>query len=337
MNSFRVVVQEPGVVTVEGFESPAPDPNQVVIQTRASLISPGTERAFFLALPNTNAAYPLYPGYSTIGDVVAVGEDVDSMYIGARVASGGPHASHIVMDASKCVHVPDELDDEIATFFNLIAIAMQGVRKTRIELGESAVVIGMGPIGLFALQLARANGALPVIAIDMDENRLALAREVGADAALLNGDSLLDEVRQLCGGDGAHVVIEATGASSAIPLALQLAAPRGRVSLLGSARGVTDGINFYRDVHRKGLSIIGAHEITRPRFESLPGWWTQYDEQRVALQLLAAGRLTAQPLISHRFVWNEFPQAYELLAGWDKSVLGMVIDWLHADNQTAAD
>jgi hypothetical protein len=62
MSSFRIAVQKPNVVTLESFTPPAPAPNHVLIQTRASLISPGTERAFFLALPNTNAAYPLYPG-----------------------------------------------------------------------------------------------------------------------------------------------------------------------------------------------------------------------------------------------------------------------------------
>lgn len=330
MDSVRIAVQHPNVVKVESCEAPVPAPGQVLIRTRASLISPGTERAFFMALPNTNAHYPLYPGYSNIGDVIAVGKGVENLSIGDRVASGGPHAAHIVFDAAKCVRVPNDLDDETAAFFNLIAIAMQGVRKTRIELGESAVVMGMGPIGLFALQLVRANGALPAIAVDLDENRLALARTIGADAALMSRDSLFDDVRQFCEADGANVVIEATGASAAIPVAFQLAAPRGRVSLLGSARGLTDGINFYRDVHRKGLSVIGAHEITRPLTESLPGWWTQRDEQHAALKMLARGRITAQPLISHRFAWDEFPRAYDLLAGWDKSVLGMVVDWTGA-------
>ncbi len=331
MNSFRIVVQQPNVVAVEAFEPPSPGPDQVLIQTRVSLVSPGTERAFYLALPNTNASYPLYPGYSNIGDVIAVGDRVESLRAGDRVASGGPHALHVVMDAVKCIRVPDHLDDDSAVFFNLVTIAMQGVRRTHIELGDSVIVIGMGPIGLFALQLARANGALPVIAVDMDKGRLALARDVGADAALLSDDTLPDRVRELCEAEGANVVIEATGASPAIPLAFQLAAPRGRVSLLGSPRGITDGINFYRDVHRKGLTIIGAHEINRPQHESLPGWWTQRDEHRAALRLLAGERLTAQPLISHRFNWDEFTQAYDLLATWDKNALGMVIDWARAE------
>ncbi len=327
MNGFRAVVKEPTVVEIEQFEPPEPQSGQVLIRTRASLISPGTERAFFLALPNTNAAYPLYPGYSNIGEVIALGDGVEGLQVGDRVASGAPHASHVVMDAVACQRVPEQVSDEDATFFNLIAIAMQGVRKTRIELGEPVIVIGVGPIGMFALQLAKLNGALPVIAIDQDEHRLELARTAGADVALTNDERLQAAIREQTGADGAPVVIEATGAPAAILLAFRLAMLRGRVSLLGSARGETDGVNFYRDVHRKGLSVIGAHEITRPRHDSLPGWWTQADEHRVALRLLAMQRLSVQPLISHRFTWQAFPQAYELLTRRDSALFGMVIDW----------
>jgi L-iditol 2-dehydrogenase len=327
VNGFRAVVKEPTVVEIEQFEPPEPQSGQVLIRTRASLISPGTERAFFLALPNTNAAYPLYPGYSNIGEVIALGDGVEGLQVGDRVASGAPHASHVVMDAVACQRVPEQVSDEDATFFNLIAIAMQGVRKTRIELGEPVIVIGVGPIGMFALQLAKLNGALPVIAIDQDEHRLELARTAGADVALTNDERLQAAIREQTGADGAPVVIEATGAPAAILLAFRLAMLRGRVSLLGSARGETDGVNFYRDVHRKGLSVIGAHEITRPRHDSLPGWWTQADEHRVALRLLAMQRLSVQPLISHRFTWQAFPQAYELLTRRDSALFGMVIDW----------
>jgi 2-desacetyl-2-hydroxyethyl bacteriochlorophyllide A dehydrogenase len=327
MTSYRATVVQAGVIEMQVFEPSAPKAGEVLLRTRASLISPGTERAFFLALPNTNAAYPLYPGYSNISEVVDVGPGVTGIKAGDRVACGVQHASHITADAAKCVLVPSGLPDEDATFFNLIAIAMQGVRKTHIELGEPVIVIGVGPIGLFALQLARLNGALPAIAVDRDEKRLALARQMGADVTLMSDDNLLDAVQAHTNGTGAPVVIEATGASLAILLAFQLAAVRGRVCLVGTARGETDGINFYRDVHRKGLQIIGAHEITRPRYETFPGWWTQRDEQRAALRMLALGRFSVQPLISHRFHWDQFPQAYDLLANWDPNVIGMVINW----------
>jgi 2-desacetyl-2-hydroxyethyl bacteriochlorophyllide A dehydrogenase len=334
MKGFRAVIRQPRVVEIEEFAVPDPGPAEVLIRTRASLISPGTERAFFLALPNTNASYPLYPGYSNIGEVISLGAGVATLKVGDRVASGTGHASHVIAPAARCVCVPAVVPDDEAAFFNLIAIAMQGIHKARIELGEPVVVLGAGPIGICAMQMAKASGALPVMIVDQDESRLDLALRAGADVALLNDAQVVDRIREHAGRDGAAVVIEVTGAAAAILSAFQMAGTRGRVILLGSARGDTDQVNFYRDVHRKGLSVIGAHEITRPQHNSLPGWWTQRDEQQIALKLLAKGRMTVKPLISHRFAWRALAQAYALLESWDPAATGMVINWLGEQSST---
>lgn len=327
MQGHRAAVLQHGTVIIEPFAVPVPGVGEVLIATTTSLISPGTERAFFLGLPNTNAPYPLYPGYSNIGRVVAVGTGVSGVGVGDRVATPAAHASHVIVSAARCVPVPPDVPDEVACFFNLIAIAMQGVHKARIELGESVVVIGAGLVGLFALTLARLNGGLPVISVDRDATRLNLARQLAADAAFTADEQLPVLLRDYLHADGAAVVIEATGAGAPILTAFQIAKSRGRVVLLGSARDDVAGVNFYRDVHRKGLTIIGAHEITRPAHESFPGWWTQVEEQRTALKLLALGRLTTDALISHQFTWRDFPAAYELLRSWDTATTGMVIRW----------
>src|SRR5439155_9348595 len=115
---------------------------------------PGTERAFFLGLPNTRRQFPSYPGYSNIGRVVAAGEAVQGLTPGDRVASAGNHASHVVARAVQCYGVPEGLASEEAVYFNLGSIALQGVRKARIELGEAVAVVGLGLIGNLALQLA---------------------------------------------------------------------------------------------------------------------------------------------------------------------------------------
>jgi len=323
----RVVVTQPNQVEIEEFDCPAPCAHEVLIATQSTLISPGTERAFYLALPMTNAAYPLYPGYSNIGTLQVLGDKVSHLQVGQRVASMAQHSSHAVLAAHQCLPVPDQAADEDAVFFNLIAIAMQAVHKARIELGESVVVLGAGLIGLFALQLARLAGGMPVIAVDRDEARLKLATKLGADAALPANDDLSSELDLLTQGSRANVVIEATGAAPAIPTAFQLAAERGRVILLGSTRGTVDGVDFYHDVHRKGLTIIGAHERTRPQYETFPGWWPQLREQQIALHLLAWQRIHVQALISHRYSWSDFPKAYEHIADWDSRALGMLINW----------
>ncbi len=327
MQGHQVVVTAPAEVSVEPFDIPEPGLGQVQLRALTSLISPGTERAFFLALDNTNPTHPFSPGYSYIGEVTQVGDGVDTLAVGDRVACTARHKSHVVMDADVCLKVPDNVADEDASFFNLLAIAMQGVRKARLEMGESVVVLGAGIIGMFAMRLAQLSGGLPVIGVDLDQKRLDLAKEIGADEVVMSDENVQTTVREILGTDGANVVIELTGAPPVVVTAFQLAAVKGRVSLVGSTRGDTEKVNFYRDVHRKGLTVIGSHEFTRPQYENSPGYWTQVSEHKVCLELLARGRVQTQPLITHRYNWREFPQAYDRLKNWDKDALGMVIDW----------
>lgn len=326
MQAFRAVIPEPKQIALEEFTVSGPGAGDVLVKSHVTLISPGTERAFFLALPNTNATYPLVPGYSMIGEVLAVGPDVERFRIGDRVACTAHHASHEIVPAASCQPVPDNIASDDAVYFNLAAIAMQGVRKARLELGESALVLGAGPIGMLAMKLAQLSGALPVIGVDVDANRLDVAQGY-ADETLIADDTLIENVQRLTGQDGATVVIELTGAPQAVVTAFQVTATKGRVVLVGGSRGLTAEVNFYRDVHRKGLTVIGGHEITRPRYENSPGWWTQQDEHRVVLDLMARGRLHVEALQSLRFPWQEFPAAYDVLTSGARDVLGMVIDW----------
>ena len=82
-----------------------------------------------------------------------------------------------------------------------------------------------------------------------------------------------------------------------------------------------------------GLTLIGAHDSARPQRESTHAFWTQVDDQRVALELLARGRLNVQPYITHRFPWQDAPAAYNILKSWDKSALGILLDWSAPDEQ----
>ncbi len=325
--NHQVVFRDRAVVAMEQSDIPTISTDQLLIRTRTSLISPGTERAFFLGMPNTTQKFPQRPGYCNIGEVVDVGASVDGWTVGDRVACQGRHATYVVMDAHRCLHVPTGLNDEDAVFFQLASIAMQAVRKARVELGEPVAVIGAGLIGLFAMQLAKLSGALPAISVDLDGGRLALAETVGADATLKADDDLARNAERICDGARPQVVIEATGHPEAIPTAFDLAAWGGRVVLLGSTRGDTEAVNFYRDVHKKGLTVIGAHESARPHVDRAPGWWPIQHDHQVALRLLAQGRLHVKPLVTHRFGWQDAPTAYEQLITWNKEMLGIILDW----------
>ncbi len=326
----RAIVHAPGAVGLQAFDLPQPGAGEVLLRARRTLISPGTERAFYLDLPNTQAPFPLYPGYSFIGDVLLCGADVAGLQVGERVACTAAHASHALMQARDCHKVPAQLSDERAACFQLLAIAMQAVRKARVELGEAVLVLGAGVVGMLAMRLAQLSGGMPVLGVDVDARRLGIARQVAADVALISSESLEDDVRRSLGGVAPAVVIEATGMPQLVARACQLAAAGGRVVLLGSTRGESDGLNFYRDVHKKGLRIIGGHESARPLHENSPGYWTKHKEQALCLQLLAQGRVEVAPLLTHRYAWRDFALAYEHLAEWDRNALAMLIEWDHS-------
>jgi 2-desacetyl-2-hydroxyethyl bacteriochlorophyllide A dehydrogenase len=329
----RVCWPEQGRAELAPFTVPDPKPDEVLIRTEVTIISPGTERAFFLGLPNAETRFPYYPGYSSVGRVIAHGEagtrdaGGEPLGVGDRVATGAGHASHAVARAERCWKVPDGLAPDEAVYFSLGSIALQGVRKARLELGEPALVLGLGLVGNLALQLARLQGAFPVIGLDLDGSRREIAARCGADLVLdPSAPGTTEALAGATDGRGPSVVIEATGSAEAVNEALALAGTFARVVLLASTRGVTE-TNFYRDIHKKGLTVHGAHASTVPPHDSSPGFWTRRDDTRMVLRLLAGGRLQVGPLTSESFPAREAPRAYALLASWRKDVLGMLLRW----------
>ncbi len=329
MEAQRVIWPSRAKVDVETFTLPPIGDDEVLVATACTLISPGTERAFLLGLPNAQGRYPSRPGYSNIGKVVEIGNAVTGLQVGDRVASTQGHTSHFVTAPSRLLKVAStDVPSEAAVFFNLGAIALQGVRKARIELGEATLVLGQGLIGLLALQLSKLSGALPLIAADLTDSRLEISKSMGADYTLNPEDANFSEqLSDATKGDGPVVVIEATGHPDAISTALDVAGWGARMVLLASTRGETPKVNFYRDVHKKGLILYGAHNSIRPRQESAPNFWTLEDDSRLLLTLIAQKRFNVAPLISHRVPGEDAPKAYQLLMEWNPGLLGVVLQW----------
>ena len=332
MKAQRVVWPDRAKVEVETFTLPLVGDDEVLVETECTLISPGTERAFLLGLPNAQGRYPSRPGYSNIGRVVEVGQTVTDCEIGDRVASTQGHTSHFVTAPSRLLKIAStDMPADEAVFFNLGAIALQGVRKARIELGEATLVLGQGLIGLLALQLSKLSGALPVIAADLTDSRLEISKSMGADYTFNPEDTdFSEQLGDATQGNGLAVVIEATGHPDAISTALEVAGRDARVVLLASTRGETPSVNFYRDVHKKGLMLYGAHNSIRPRQESSPNFWTLEDDSLLLLSLIAQKRFDVVPLISHRIPGEDAPQAYQRLMEWNPGLLGVVLQWNHS-------
>lgn len=320
-------------VDLETVEVPSPGEGQVLIQTRCTLISTGTElTAFGGEFPPGSAwanyvRYPWRPGYSNVGVVVQTGPGVEDVGVGQRVVSHGAHASLVLQNWSQVQPVPEGVSDEEAAFCTLGVISLNGVRLSRLQLGESAVVCGVGLVGNLAVQLARKSGGWPVVALDLSEARLEMAAAHGATHTL-QGDAgaAREGLLALNRGRLADVVFEVTGNPKVIPGLFRLARRLGRVILLGSPRGKTE-VDFHDEVHTNGLHVIGAHNSTHTPVETPYNVWTLQRDGELFLDLVAAGEVRVNDLVTERFGWREAPAAFEMLWKDRARSMGVMLDW----------
>jgi threonine 3-dehydrogenase len=199
----------------------------------------------------------------------------------------GAFADFIVMPASNVIKL-DGISTEIGAIMDPLGNAVHTVLEAQVP-GSTVLVLGCGPIGCFAVGVARAAGASLVIASDFNPTRLELAREMGAQVTLNPGtDDVVTRVRELTGGDGVDLVCEMSGHPSGHAQALAAARMGGRVNLLGTPNRTTE-VDFARDIIFKGLTLYGV--TGRKMYQT----WHQMR------RFLRAGQLDPRPVITHRF------------------------------------
>ena len=332
MQAHRVRFSQKGKVVIETTNVGPPDnppgPGQVLVEAICSVISPGTELAFLHARPNTTGKFPASSGYCMCGRIIGKGAGTKSLDEKQVVAVGSSHASAQVVAANDCCPIPTGMPPARAAAFMVVAIALQAVRKGQIQLGDSVAVLGLGLIGNLAAQWARTAGAASVVGVDPVAWRRDLAIECGLDEARASSQDLLEHLPDHpVRGQGFDVVIEATGLPDPINDAFHLARQLGRVVLLGSTRGDTGSVNFYRDVHKKGLTVVGAHNSIRPGHDDVGHLHTLRSDQLTSLDLIAAGRIQIDPLISDTVPALEAPKAYERLTAQDEPLMTIALNW----------
>lgn len=279
--------------------------NKVLVETAFSTVSCGTEKANITGDPNVapdNAGRAFFPrslGYSSAGTVIAKGEDVNSVEIGDRVVVyWGTHSRYNVVPEENVVKIEDDaIAFEEAAMSFITTFPLAAIRKTRLEMGEAAIVMGLGLLGQLAVKLLLAAGATPIIAVDPVEGRRAEALKLGADYALDPfAADFAQKAKELTGG-GARVGIEVTGVGAGLDGILDCMAPFGRVALLGCTRNKDFTIDYYRKVHFPGITLVGAHTMARPETESHPGWFTHRDDIQAVLKLCAGKRIDLKSMI----------------------------------------
>ena len=280
-------------------------------------------------------AQPLALGYCNVGVVHEVGANVDDFQVGDRVVSNGPHADMVKVPKNLCAKIPDNVSDESASFAVVASIGLQGIRLAQPTLGESFVVTGAGLIGLLTIQMLRANGCR-VLAIDFDQSKLDLAKQFGAE--ICNPGKGEDPVAvglafsRGVGVDGV-IITASTKVSDPVIQAARMSRKRGRIILVG-----VTGLELNRaDFYEKELSFQVSCSYGPGRYDAgyedkgndYPLGFVRWTEQRnfvAVLDMMAAGTLNVEPLITQRFEFEDAPKAYDALTE-DKSGLGLLLKY----------
>ncbi len=319
-----IIMDAPFKVRAGEWDTPKPGPGEVLVSVQAAGVCAG-DMYFYLG-KNPYAVYPQICGHEISGTVEKLGEGVDGPGAGSRVVVEpflgcgkcypcrigksnccanlriigvhlpGGYAECLTAPASHIHAVPEGLSSFEASFTEPTAIGVQAARRGRIEACDTVLVLGCGPIGLTLVEVLKARGA-KVVAADPLEDRLAQAREFGAETMFSDG-TLRDRAMAFTGGEGFPVVVEATGNPKAMESAADLVASGGRVVILGLvAQGVA--VSFQGlDFTRKEMTIAGSRASV--------GCFPE------ALELLAKGAVRS-PRLAARFSLWDAPDVFETL------------------------
>jgi polar amino acid transport system substrate-binding protein len=380
----QVVQNLRGDVRLTEVPAPALRPGGVLVRTVCSVLSPGTERTnversrrsilskakdrpdlvrqviermrrdgWSATLKSVNerldALVPM--GLRSAGVVEGVGEWVRVLRVGDRVAcAGGGYASHaelVWVPQLLCARVPVGGPREVrladAAFATLGAIALQGFRQGELRLGETVAVTGLGLLGLVTVQLAKAAGCR-VVAADLDPDRIALARRLGADVAVHAGEEYESAVRQATAGRGADAVLITAATDSPEPVrqAGRLARDRAVVVVVGAVPADVPRSPFYEkevDVRFSRSYGPGRYDASyEERGNDYPVGYVRWTEQRnleAVLDLLAQGRLDLDPLVTHRFPIADAERAYQVLTDPQAKALAIVLEYPEAVARTS--
>jgi len=334
-----------GIVAVQEEPIPAPAPGQVLIEVKASLISPGTELGSVpgrRAHPNPEAKpYPF--GYSNAGLVIQRGEGCEDIPEGTPLACMGGgyalHASHAVVPRNLTTPIPEGVSFAEASFCHLAATALQAIRRGEIVLCENVAVVGLGLVGQLSCQLAHLAGA-HVLGLDRWPLRLNRARDNGADLVVnVAEEDPVPVAAKFTRGYGLDCAIIAFGgeATAAFKQVVQMmkTAPdthkMGRIVIVGGARidhtfAAALGNLDVRSAARTGP---GYHDEAYEHGRDYPPVFVQWTTRRhleEILRLIEEKKLNVQSLITHTYPLDEAAEACEQLIQHPDQALGVVLE-----------
>ena len=332
------VLHAVGDLRIEDVPRPMPKDDEVLLHVAACGVCGSDLPRIFVKGTYT---FPTIPGHEFAGEVVEAGPGVDPAWVGQRAAvfplipcrrcsaceigayaqcedydylgsrCDGAFAEFVAVPAWNLVPVPDGVPIEDAAMAEPAAVAVHALRRAHVELGDTVLIFGAGPIGLMLGAWAEASGAGKVMLVDIDLEKLRFAQSLGFQHLLDGSQEDLSQWVRNKTGHGADVVIEGSGSTAAFEQCMPAARPFGTVVLLGNPAGVMHlSQQAYWAVLRKELRVLGTWNSS---YAALPR-----NEWRLALDAMASGKLDANPLITHHCSLDGLP---ELLATMrDRSV-----------------
>jgi predicted dehydrogenase/threonine dehydrogenase-like Zn-dependent dehydrogenase len=363
-----------GELTIQEFPWPVVGSGMVLVRNHYSLISAGTEgstaktarknligkakehpqqakqvldtlkkqgpvQTYRAVMKKLDAYSPL--GYSSAGEVIEVGEDVQGFFVGDKVACGGAgyanHADIVCVPCNLCLKLQADVDLKKACYNTLGAIALQGIRQADLRLGESCVVIGLGLLGQLTCLMLQASG-IRVFGIDIDEHAVEIAAQHCCDAAWIRQTpSLAAKVAHCTGGLGVDAVIISAGTSSLDPIncAGELARKRGRVVVVGAVpTGFDRDPYWYKKELELRMSCSYGPGRYDPEYEEkgidYPAAYVRWTEKRnmqAFQELIYSGKIDLSYLTTHEFALDDAHQAYDMIVNHSEPFLGIVLKY----------
>ncbi|WP_027160366.1 zinc-dependent alcohol dehydrogenase [Methylobacter luteus] len=340
----RLIFKAKRQPVIEEFSLSPLGENDVLLRTEFSVISPGTERAFLLAEPNTDpheVGFPFAPGYSNVGRVIEIGSSVKHIQPGDMIATMTPHQSHSIvcvpeLNGQHLGNVFDKMphsqlgwklpsstttENELSQIaaFMIATVSLYGIRIAKIDFGDHVTIVGLGPIGLIAGQLAMRAGATSVTGVAGD----ARLREAATQSGFDHVHKTMPTDYNPQSNFGCHIVIECTGRVESLIDTIEKCPQGATLVLLGCTRGALPDVNFYNLIQRKAITIIGAHQPTRTEPNYLERRVSLYRDARIVIEMIANGKLDIGPALGITSDIDQFQTVYESIC--NRELTGAVV------------
>lgn len=348
----RIVFSGPRRIDFEDQPDEPLAPRSIRLRALYSGISHGTEMNFyrgtaphfthridgglFQKLAQGESSYPVWHGYETVGEVIEAGPEVQGFTVGDIVWTGTPHADVKTCDTTIegrpffCERAPSGADPKSGIFLALAGVAFDGHLTSGLRLGESAVVSGLGCIGLFCVQLAALAGVHPLVAVDPLPLRRQMAAQFGADYVLdPAAGPVAEQVRAINGGRGVDAALETSGNWRALHEAVRCCASHyGRVVALGFYQGPGADLRLGEEFHHSSFYPMGASSILALTHRGEPAPGRAWDRIRVyhhLAQMLGEGRLRTEGLLTQTFPFERAGEAFELVDRHPEQVIKVAL------------